>query len=131
MQDNLAFALQKENKVGEAIELYREIIRLRPNNFRAYNHLAWYEATQSDPNISNPAEAMAMAVRACEITEYNEPYSLDTLAAAYASNGKFSEAAATAEKAEKLAESAGNKKLAEEIRNRIQLYKNNQPYYEK
>jgi len=131
MQDNLAFALQKENKIGEAIEVYREIIRQRPNNFRAYNHLAWYEATQSDPNISNPAEAMAMAVRACEITEYNEPYCLDTLAAAYASNGKFSEAAATAEKAEKSAESAGNKKLAEEVRNRIQLYKNNQPYYEK
>jgi len=131
MLDNLAFALQKENKIGEAIEVYREIIRLRPNNFRAYSHLAWYEATQSDPNISNPAEAMAMAVRACEITEYNEPYCLDTLAAAYASNGKFSETAATAEKAEKLAESAGNKKLAEEVRNRIQLYKNNQPYYEK
>jgi tetratricopeptide (TPR) repeat protein len=131
MQDNLAFAFHTENNVGEAVKLYREIIRQRPNNFRAYNHLAWFEATQTDPNISNPMEALALAMRACEMTDYNEPYCLDTLAAAYASTGKFSEAAAAAEKAQKSAESAGNQKLVEEVRHRLQLYKTNQPYHEK
>ena len=55
---------------------------------------------------------------------------LDTLAAAYAAAGKFSEAIETAEKAVRLAEQTGRKDLVGEIQGRLQLYKAGQSYQE-
>jgi len=52
-------------------------------------------------------EAVRLAERACELTHYDEPLFIGTLAAAYAEAGRFSEAVTTAEKAEQLATSAG------------------------
>jgi hypothetical protein len=55
---------------------------------------------------------------------------IGTLAAAYAESGRFPEAVTTAGKAEQLATDAGSKKLAEENRQRLELYRAGKPYHE-
>jgi len=92
------------------------------------NSLAWLLATHKEDKFRDPKEAIQLAERACELTNYENPGLVDTLAAAYAAAGRFSDAVATAEKAVKLAASTDNKERAERIQNRLQLYKRGQPY---
>jgi len=53
---------------------------------------------------------------------------LDALAAALAASGRFSDAAATAEKAMRMAKTTGQSTLAREIKKRLELYKSGKPY---
>jgi hypothetical protein len=57
-----------------------------------------------------------------------DPAALDTLAAAYASAGDFVRATAAAERALTAASRVGNTALAEQIRSRLRLYREQQPY---
>ena len=84
-----------------------------------------------DDKIHNPVKAVQLAQKACTLTRYERPDFVDTLAVAYAAVGDFEQALKIAEKALQLAQSSGNKKLAEDISKRIELYKDNQPYHEK
>jgi hypothetical protein len=56
---------------------------------------------------------------------------LDTLAAAYASAGKFDEAVSTARKAVELVEATDNENLAQVIRDHLELFKEGRSYIEK
>jgi hypothetical protein len=82
----------------------------------ALDGLSWILATATDPQFRNGAEAVRMAVRACELTGRKDPANLKTLAAAYAEVGNFAEAAATAQTAQELATQSARKALAEECR---------------
>jgi tetratricopeptide (TPR) repeat protein len=105
-------------------------VQLEPGNTGSLNNLAWILATTSDLALRNPGNAITYAARACELSLDN-PAPLDTLAVAYAAAGNFPEAVKTAEKAIKLAEAAGEEGLAEQIKTRLQLYKDGQPYRQK
>jgi spermidine synthase len=89
--------------------------------------LAWIQATHNQTKFRNPEEAVDNALRACELTKYKNPGVLDTLAAAYAAAGRFSDAVATAEKALELTPSS-KKEVAARIQDRLRLYKIGQPY---
>ena len=56
---------------------------------------------------------------------------VDTLAAAYAEAGRFSEALQTARKALKLATRQGNRALADSLRAKISLYDAKTPFRDK
>jgi len=127
---NLGMILQSQGRLADAVNHYYHALRIEQHIFPLSN-LAWLKATQQDPNFSDPDEAVRLALRACEMTDYNDPELLDTLAAAYASAGDFSKAIETAEKAIKLAEAAGRKDYSREIQARLQLYKAGKPYREK
>ncbi len=71
------------------------MLELNPNDARAYNNIAWIRATHPDPRFRNAVEAVALATRAVELAR-DDVNSLDTLAAAYAEAGRFSEAVQTA-----------------------------------
>jgi tetratricopeptide (TPR) repeat protein len=92
------------------------------------NSLAWLLATHKEDKLRGPEEAIRLAERACELTNYKDAGIVDTLAAAYASAGRFSDAAATAEKALKLIEPTGDTERAQNIKKRLQLYKRGQGY---
>jgi len=64
------------------------------------------------------------------LTDYKATGFLDTLAVAYAAAGRFAEAVETAEKAITIAEAAGKKKMADDIRKRLELFKASKAYYE-
>jgi tetratricopeptide (TPR) repeat protein len=125
---NLASALKSKGRTEKAITHFREALRIKPNWEKPMNSLAWILATHSDPKFRNPAEAIRIAERACELTNQKDAGFLDTLAAAYAAAGRFADAVATAEKAVQLTASDDNKQRHQAILKRLQLYKNHQPY---
>jgi spermidine synthase len=116
---------------SRAIGHLMEVIKQRPDIAEAHNNLAWLLATSSDDKIRNPSRAVEFAETASRLTDYKNPGTLDTLAAAYAAAGRFHQAIETAEKAIRLAEAQGNKELAAEIQKHLQLYRAGKPYREK
>jgi len=121
--DKLAKAFYRQGGIGQAIEHWTEAVNLRPDWAEAHNNLAWVLATIEDENLRDPAEAIRLAERACELTGYNEPGMLDTLGVAYAAAGRFDEAVEIAEKAKELAVASGRKGLISDIEKHLELYK--------
>jgi tetratricopeptide (TPR) repeat protein len=66
--------------------------RLLPDDADVLNNAAWLKATCPDSSVRSGRAAVADATRACEITNWKDPSTLDTLAAAYAEVGDFSRA---------------------------------------
>jgi spermidine synthase len=125
----LAAAFARKGRTDLAVDCYKEGIRCKPDWVLPLNNLAWIQATHSQARFRNPKEAVEHALRACELTRYKDPSVLDTLAAAYAAAGRFSDAVDTAEKALKLVPSS-KKELAARIQDRLRLYKNGRSYIE-
>jgi tetratricopeptide (TPR) repeat protein len=125
--NNLALAYKKLGRTGEAIAEYREAIRLNPNQTEAINNLAWTLATDPNPQFRNGAEAVQLATRVCELTRYQHPLPLATVAAAYAEIGRFNEAVSFAEQALQLAGSTGSP-FAGRLRAMLANFRNGQPY---
>ena len=125
---DLGSALTRVGNLDEAIKHYTEALRLKDDRIDVINNLAWILATAEDQKVRNPAEAVKLAERGCELTKYEQPDLLDTLAVAYAAAGRFSEAIETSEKAISLAKETGRDELVDEIQNRLKLYKAGQPY---
>jgi len=126
----LGLALGQLGRTEEAIDAYRAALKLNPSLAPVLNNLAWALATSSNAQLRNGAEAVQLAERACELTHHTQPWFVGTLAAAYAEAGRFPDAAAMAEKAEQLAATAGAKKLAEQDRQLLELYRAGKPYHE-
>jgi Flp pilus assembly protein TadD len=125
---NLALVLSRHGHSGEAFEHYRAALRLQPSWPAALNDLAWVLATDPKPEHRKGAEAIELAQKACELTQYKEPRYLGTLDACYAEAGRFDEAIAAARKTEQLALDAGQKEIAEAARDRLKLYGSGRAY---
>lgn len=127
---NLGLAYYQLGDYGLAVKHWTEAVKLKPDFADVLNNLAWILAVTEDTKLHNPADAVKYAERACELTEYNRPGFLDSLAVAYAAVGNFPEAVKTAEKAVALALSLEREDLAAEIQKRLELYKVETVYYE-
>jgi Flp pilus assembly protein TadD len=123
----LGVALGQSGRIQEAVAQYREALRLNPDLAEALNNLAWILAASSNNGLRNGTEAVRLAERACELTHYDKPLFVGTLAAAYAEAGRFPEAVTTGEKAEQLAAAAGLKDLAGKNRQLLELYRAGKP----
>jgi Flp pilus assembly protein TadD len=66
------------------------------------NNLAWLLAVHKDAEFHDPEQAVHLAERACQLTKYEDPSLLDTLATAYEAAGNFAQAAKTTEKIKQL-----------------------------
>jgi tetratricopeptide (TPR) repeat protein len=125
---NLACSLHETGKLQDAITAYRETLQLNPNSAEALSDLARILSATADSTIQKPAEALSLAQKACQLTEFKEPSQLDTLAVAYAAAGQFKKAAETAQKAIDTANTAGQTDLASRIEQRLKLYQAGKPY---
>jgi protein O-mannosyl-transferase len=123
----LASALQKQHETGEALEHYREAIRIDPTLPAARNNLAWILATHPQAEFRNGREAVRLAQAACEQTQYHETVLVGTLAAAYAEAGQFDQAAATAQKACDLAAASGQTNLLARNQKLLHQFQNHEP----
>jgi arylsulfatase A-like enzyme/Tfp pilus assembly protein PilF len=130
IHQRLGMALVEQDDITGAVLHLKEAVRLRSNQPEAINNLAWILATYKDGRVHNPGEAVQLAERACKLTDYNDVEMLDTLAAAYAADGKFDKAANTAQKAIDLALSTGLQEKARTISKHLELYQAGQPYYQ-
>jgi spermidine synthase len=129
--EGLAVSYYKKGMVEKCIAEYHEAIRLAPNWIEPLKSLSWILATNQDRNIRNSAEAVSLAEQVNKQTSYTNPVLLDTLAAAYASAGRFSDAITAAEQALRiLSQSADQGDMAKAIGNRLLLYKASKIYTE-
>jgi hypothetical protein len=125
---NLGVCREKTGQVREGIAQYEDALRLKPDLIAAQNDLAWSLATHTPAEGGDPVRAVALAQEVGERAGTGLPTYLDTLAAAYAAAGRFSDAIATAEKAIDLARAGGQPDLAARIEARLELYRRGQAY---
>lgn len=79
-------------KHAEAISDYEAVLEIDPSGDGALNNLAWVLATSPNETLRDGERAIKLATKACEVTQYNAPHILSTLAAGYAEAGNFEEA---------------------------------------
>ena len=126
----LALLYYQQGLMAQARDHWITVIRYQPDEPAVLNSLSWLQATCRDPKVRDPAEAVALAQRACELTQSQDPAMLDTLAAAFAAAGRFDEAVQTAEQALKLAGAAKQQGLVGRIKNRLESYQAGRPWQE-
>ena len=118
----LANALMQLGQQAKAIAEYSQALRLRPDMDEAANNLAWLLATSPDPSLRNGAKALTLARQASEHSHDQNPVVLGTLAAAYAAEGKLSDAAAAAQRGRQLALTQNNPSLAAALESQLRQY---------
>ena len=116
-------------RLPEAIENYREAVRLIPSLPQAANNLAWILSSHPDRTLRAPEEALGITTALCSQTGDRSPLFLDTHSVALANAGQFEEAIMAARKALALLPPRSKTALAG-IRTRIALYQKGQPYRE-
>ncbi|HUW58522.1 MAG TPA: tetratricopeptide repeat protein [Planctomycetota bacterium] len=120
-------ALVRLGKADEAVGHFRKVIEMNPRYVYAHNRLARILATHPDDKLRDGAEAVRLAEIACRSTGDRDPYFLDTLAAAYAETGRFTQAVRTAQKARNIATASKDVRLAAQIRAHLTLFMRQQP----
>ena len=123
----LGTALVQQGRATEAIAQWQEVLAIQPDNGNAASNLAWVFATCPEDSIRNGAGAVELAERAFRISGGKIPMIYRVLAAAYAENGRFGEAIATAKRGAELANSQGNPALVAELESNIALYQSATP----
>jgi Flp pilus assembly protein TadD len=127
---NLGMILQQKGDVRGAVEQYQQALRLKPDDADALNNLAWIRAANPDASLRNGEEAVRLAQRACELTRFQKPVMIGTLAAAYAEAGRVNEAIAAAKKAQDLAIKLGLNEVAEKNARLCEFYQAGKAYHE-
>jgi len=124
-------ALYQRHRLRDAMLELRKTVQLKPGWPDALNTLAWILATNDSTTTGDASEAVRLAEKAVKLAGKPDASMLDTLAAAYATGGRFADAVRTAETAVRLATAAGDKSLASDIEHRCQLYRSGQNYTER
>lgn len=75
-----------------ALNDFRSAIQTDPANPEAFNQLAWIRSTCPEASLRDGPAAVSAALRACELTGWQNASNIDTLAAAYAESGDFQKA---------------------------------------
>jgi rhomboid protease GluP len=112
-QEGLGDLCAQQKLYPEAVEHYQAALRIKPDMAEAHNNLAWLLATADDARYRNPAEALRQAQRAVELTRWQEPTFIDTLAEALYQNGQYAQAVKVQQKA--LALDPGDREMREHM----------------
>jgi tetratricopeptide (TPR) repeat protein len=125
----LGKTLLKQGRDAQAIDEFRAALRLDPDNFKILAYVAHVLAAEENPQIRDGRTALVLAIKANNLTGGAQPLVLDALGMACAETGDFTNAAEVTQKAFDLASAAKLKKI-EPIQQRLELYKNHQPWRE-
>jgi len=125
---NLGYGYQLQGRATAAITHFRRALELDSQDLASIVSLARLLAWHPDAELRSPDEALRLAQRADQLTGHQDPRALDVLAAAHAAMGRFEQAVHMAEKALSLAQQAEADALSNQIRDRLQLYRQNKPY---
>ena len=106
----------------EAAEEFRAALRLRSKFSLASNNLAWILATEQEPVLRHPEEAVTLAEGAARETKREDPGVLDTLAVAYAAAGRRKDALLTAREALAVARAEQRNDLVPLLDERVHSY---------
>jgi len=125
MLGDLLFA---KGQFRAAMAHFRDALTLEPNSHHALAGLAFLLATHGDPKVRNGSQALEFSQKACRLTGFTEPGSLNTLAAAYAELGDFQRATSTAQKALDLARAQNQSNIIPSIQGFLETYRAGRPY---
>jgi len=124
---NRAVVYDKDGEYEKAIADFGSAIQSNPANCApAYNGRAWILATCPQDSLRDGQKAVADATEACEETAWKNPFTLGTLAAAYAEIGHFDDAVKWQNK--QLESSLLSASDIAGARKRLALYEAHQPY---
>ena len=129
-QTGAAARLSQQGNFAGAIACYRQALQKHPDMWDLLNNLAWLLATCPEASQRNGPEAVQLAEKACQLTHYNVPLVIGTLAAAYAEAGRFDDAVWMGEKACAQAEENHEPELLQKNREFLELYRAHKPYHE-
>lgn len=124
---NRAYARKCLGEYQSALGDYEAALVIDPESLEIKNDLAWLLATCPEEPLRNPSRAQQLAESVCAESENRNGEYLDTLAAAYASVGRFEAAIETGKLALTM---LGDNPAAAHIRERVQLYEKKQPFVE-
>jgi tetratricopeptide (TPR) repeat protein len=129
---DLGDACQFLGKWDEAAKAYREAVAADNRYMRAYQNAAWLMATCPDERLRNSDLALAAAKRALDLSPERTAETVETLAAATASLGRFDEASRLQEEAIRLAKRSDliGEDQVNEMRQRLSLYQGQQAYFQ-
>jgi tetratricopeptide (TPR) repeat protein len=121
--------LLKQGRDAGAIDEFRAALGLDPDNFQILAFTAHVLAADDTPQIRDGKTALVFAARANALTGGAQPKVLDALGMACAETGDFTNAQEVTQRAIDLATAVQMKNL-EPLQQRLQLYKNHQPWRE-
>ena len=127
VENNIGLALLQKGRPSEAIAHWQNALAIKSDSVDSLNNLGWTLATFPEAWIRNGTQALTLAQRANELSGNKNPAVLRTLAAAYAENGRFTEARVIAERGLQLANAQDNPGLANIFEGDIALYRSNTP----
>ncbi len=119
----------KQGRDAGAIDEFRAALRIDPNNFQILAYTAHVLAASENPQIRDGQTALVLAAKAKVLTGDAQPFVLDAFGMACAETGDFTSAQEVAQRAIDLATAAKMKQL-EPLQQRLELYKNHQPWRE-
>jgi tetratricopeptide (TPR) repeat protein len=120
-------ALLSIGKHADAIADYENALKIEPDDTGVLNNLAWVLATSTEDGLRNGKRSIELAKKACELTKYEKPHILSTLASGYAETGNWDEARKWSEKAI----AAGEGEVVEQLKKELESYKEKKPWREK
>jgi tetratricopeptide (TPR) repeat protein len=123
-----AHAFNRKHAYTNAEIEFRETAQRFPRSAYAQNAVAWFLASCPEKERRNGSDAVRLATVACELNKWNESASLDTLAAAYAETGDFSNAVKYVKEA--LAHKPDEEDL-KEIQEHLVAFERKEPWREK
>ena len=112
---------------AQAIRDYEKTLEISENDSGILNNLAWVLATSTFDDLRDGKRAIALAKKACELTDYETAHILSTLAAGYAEIGDFVQAIEWSSKAVELGEGEIKQQLSAEL----DRYQEHLPWREK
>ncbi|MBN1765959.1 MAG: sulfatase-like hydrolase/transferase [Sedimentisphaerales bacterium] len=124
--NNLGKLFYQQNQITEAVKQWRLALQYKTDFPEVLNNLAWLYATREETDYYNPAEALKLARRACELTDYKSANMLDTLSVACAAVGDMTQAITIARQAQSIYNNQGDDSKVEDIEKRIESYTPNQ-----
>lgn len=116
--NTLGWALARRGRLDEAVTEFEKAVELKPESPEYQYNLGRVLAAKR-----SFAQAIPHFERAVRLTNGQEPFSLDMLAAMYAEVGRYSDAALFVERAVTLAEQLHNAGLAEQLRGKLARYR--------
>jgi len=124
---NRGAAYESAHRYAEAVEDYEKTASLDNKYPDAKGRHAWIIATCRDKDLRDPGLAATLATAECEQTGWKNAGPIDTLAAAHAAAGDFTQAVERQNQAIKLLDNADEEK---DFQERLTLYRKKKPYFQ-